>query len=221
MGILGKLTGIGKTDISEDNYVSIWKDLVNSILPVDAILRDAGLNQQATALANKDVFRQLDSNPDEAKEIECTNAYREHIQYRWTPLDNDFKSHKSSQMEDLRYQTLKASRAYGETLACYTEFKVLEIAWVRNNAPSLEDLIVKKIKDGTQWDVLAQEGVETVINLLRNLAQQNRALYSKLTNGEDPADMFRTPLYSHIPPDIKHNAFSMVGARPGFIAYFP
>ncbi|MCL0055287.1 hypothetical protein M1N56_05375 [Dehalococcoidia bacterium] len=218
MGLMYKLLGRGKSELSVEGFAIRWRNVIDSILPIDVILRSSGLAGLAQSLVNFDIYGQSDIY-EESKEIEGIGAYRNHLLHRWQVAHNDISSFRFSRLSDIHSQTMKASKAYGETLVNCIEFKELLVESHRSNNPSLERATEKKSRDGTQWDVLTQECIESLRVSLGKLERQDHVLFSGLMDGKEINSRFHAPLHSQIPIEAR-NIDAMYGARPGFIANF-
>ena len=215
MGMMYKFLGRGKPEASTQGFTSSWASVVDSVLSIDVLYKNAALENLAQNLYYSDIHHE-GSTYKESDEVEGINACKHHLLHNWEPAHNGLNSFRFSRLSKIHEETMNASKAYGETLAAYIEFKELLVQAHRHEQPLLERKIANKSRDGTQWDVLTQEKIESLMRLLEILRQQDRSLFDQLTNGVDVSDRFHLPLHAQAPIDLR----MFYGHRSGFIVNF-
>ena len=146
-----KIRGRQVQRVEVKTFAPILTNALNQMVEVTQVIRAAGID--------------LKRKWDEALEQEMLDVVTRHILESYQPAHNDLNSVKPpTQYESLRWKAMMASRAYGETLASYIEFKRMFLS-----DEYLTDSYQRKRIDGKGWDELAREKTRDLLDELERI----------------------------------------------------
>ena len=179
-----RMAGIGKPTVTVEEFSTVIACVFGAMVPVNEILKTAGIEQGREW--------------EEAHEIEAIETCRAHLLDIWQPAHNEMNSLKpESQYYYLHNACMLASRAYGETLAAYVEYKILFIS-----PQFMTKSYYRKRQDGKEWDSLASEFSGKLIVELERLELQKPDISKLLMPSGDIPEGLRS--ISRDVPDFLH-----------------
>ena len=165
-----RIRGRRKPSVGIDVFGPLMTGLLATMLPSHRIVSDSiGLGGEWT----------------ESLEQQMIDAHVEHVVNSHQPAFNalmDMKPTRSYQR--LHRLAMTVSRAYGETIAAYAEYRRMFLS-----SEYLSDAYTRKQADGQQWDSLTREHTRALLNELQEINAQDSEAYRYLEPSKVTLDM--------------------------------
>lgn len=162
-----RLAGSRTPAVSLAEFSDGFSTLVRQMIPVHRIAHLAGADYKGEWTEEKEEAR--------------VNAARAHLIDLWQPAHNAINDIKPpSRFRIIHRKAMMGSRAYGETLALFIEYQVLFLGPQYMTEP-----YYRTQKSGIQWDSVARDQMEDLLNELDQLAIRDQIAYNALVKPED------------------------------------
>jgi len=111
-----------------------------------------------------------------AMEQEIINAHVNHLMKKWQPAHNSLnRTRPEKRFQKLHRKAMLASRAYGETIMTYVEYRRLFLSPLY-----LTKTYNHKQRDGEQWDRLAVEHLQILVGEIHRLQAEEPQAFKLL-----------------------------------------
>lgn len=142
-------------------------EVLKAMVPTFHIVASAGI----------DLRREWDTTLEE----EIINAHVAHLVGKWQPTHNAMMDLKAKRhYRRLHKKAMLASRAYGETLFTYIEFKRLFLS-----PQYLTKTYYRKQRDGRQWDALANRYARALLDELYRIRDTEPQIFRLLAASDE------------------------------------
>lgn len=164
------LAGRGTKTVPLEKFAPVFAKVLEQIVPHLQIIRASGIESTGEW--------------SESLEVKVIEAHEIHLLNRWQPAHNALNSLKPpNPFLKLHLSAMLASRAYGETVVTYIEYRRMFLS-----EEYLSDRYFRKQQEGRDWDSLTSKHSRGVIGEIESIAGRDSSAYKLLVPTETVLD---------------------------------